>query len=98
MYLLSGLLVRDCPGIALPVAKLLPKNSIAFSEAAQGNYMQQVGSSAMAAAGLPRMPTFQELSQQTLYGTGSPNYLSQFYQLYWLDKNKTGFRVDLYLS
>ena len=50
------------------------------SEAAQGNYMQQVGSSAMAAAGLPRMPTFQELSQQTLYGTGSPNYLSQFYQ------------------
>ena len=50
------------------------------SEAAQGNYMQQVGSSAMAAAGLPRMPTLQELSQQTLYGTGSPNYLSQFYQ------------------
>jgi len=54
-------------------------NQIA-SEAAQGNYIQQVGSSAMAAAGLPRMPTFQELSQQTLYGTGSPNYLSQFYQ------------------
>jgi hypothetical protein len=49
-------------------------------EAAQGNYIQQVGASAMAAAGLPRIPTFQELSQQTLYGTGSPNYLSQFYQ------------------
>jgi hypothetical protein len=49
-------------------------------EAAQGNLMQNVGVSAMAAAGLPRMPTFQELSQQTLYGTGSPNYLSQFYQ------------------
>ena len=49
-------------------------------EAAQGNLMQNVEVSAMAAAGLPRMPTFQELSQQTLYGTGSPNYLSQFYQ------------------
>ena len=51
-----------------------------ISEAAQGNYIQAVGPSAMAATGMTRMPSFQELSQQTLYGTGSPNYLSQFYQ------------------
>jgi hypothetical protein len=51
-----------------------------IQEAAQANYIQEVGPSAMAASGLSRMPTFQELSQQTLYGTGSPNYLSQFYQ------------------
>tara|TARA_R110000796_G_scaffold53949_2_gene126348 strand:+ start:176 stop:1450 length:1275 start_codon:yes stop_codon:yes gene_type:complete len=51
-----------------------------MQEAAQANYIQEVGPSAMAASGLSRMPTFQELSQQTLYGTGSPNYLSQFYQ------------------
>lgn len=50
------------------------------SEAAQGNYVQAVAPSAMAATGMTRMPSFQELSQQTLYGTGSPNYLSQFYQ------------------
>ena len=50
------------------------------SEAAQGNYIQAVGPSAMAATGMTRMPSFQELSQQTLYGTGSSNYLSQFYQ------------------
>jgi hypothetical protein len=51
-----------------------------IQEAAQANYIREVGPSAMAASGLSRMPTFQELSQQTLYGTGSPNYLSQFYQ------------------
>lgn len=51
-----------------------------ISEAAQANYIQSVGPSAMAATGMTRMPSFQELSQQTLYGTGSPNYLSQFYQ------------------
>ena len=51
-----------------------------LSEAAQGNYIQAVAPSAMAATGMTRMPSFQELSQQTLYGTGSPNYLSQFYQ------------------
>ena len=34
----------------------------------------------MAATGMTRMPSFLELSQQTLYGTGSTNYLSQFYQ------------------
>jgi len=51
-----------------------------ISEAAQGNYVQAVAPSAMAATGMTRMPSFQELSQQTLYGTGSPNYLSQFYQ------------------
>ena len=51
-----------------------------ISEAAQGNYIQAVGPSAMAATGMTRMPSFQELSQQTLYGTGSSNYLSQFYQ------------------
>ena len=51
-----------------------------ISEAAQANYIQSVGPSAMAATGMTRMPSFQELSQQTLYGTGSANYLSQFYQ------------------
>ena len=51
-----------------------------LAEAAQGNYIQEVAPSAMAATGMTRMPSFQELSQQTLYGTGSPNYLSQFYQ------------------
>ena len=51
-----------------------------ISEAAQANYIQAVGPSAMAATGMTRMPSFQELSQQTLYGTGSSNYLSQFYQ------------------
>ena len=49
-------------------------------EAAQGNYMRDVGSSAMAATGMTRVPSFQELSQQTLYGTGSPSWMSQFYQ------------------
>jgi len=51
-----------------------------ISEAAQGNYMRDVGPSAMAATGMTRMPSFQELSQQTLYGTGAPNFMSQFYQ------------------
>tara|TARA_R110000822_G_scaffold298366_1_gene421087 strand:- start:2076 stop:3008 length:933 start_codon:yes stop_codon:yes gene_type:complete len=51
-----------------------------ISEAAQGNYMRDVGPSAMAATGMTRMPSFQELSQQTLYGTGSPNFMAQFYQ------------------
>jgi len=49
-------------------------------EAAQGNYMRDVGPSAMAATGMTRMPSFQELSQQTLYGTGSPSWMAQFYQ------------------
>jgi len=51
-----------------------------ISEAAQGNYVQAVAPSAMASTGMTRPLSFQELSQQTLYGTGSPNYLSQFYQ------------------
>ena len=51
-----------------------------ISEAAQGNYMRDVGPSAMAATGMTRMPSFQELSQQTLYGTGAPNFMAQFYQ------------------
>jgi hypothetical protein len=51
-----------------------------ISEAAQGNYVQAVSPSAMASTGMTRPLSFQELSQQTLYGTGSPNYLSQFYQ------------------
>ena len=51
-----------------------------LAEAAQANYIQAVGPSAMAATGMTRMPSFLELSQQTLYGTGSTNYLSQFYQ------------------
>ena len=51
-----------------------------ISEAAQANYIQSVAPSAMAATGMTRPLSFQELSQQTLYGTGSPNYLSQFYQ------------------
>ena len=49
-------------------------------EAAQGNYVQAVAPSAMAATGMTRPLSFQELAKQTLYGTGSPNYLSQFYQ------------------
>jgi len=49
-------------------------------EAAQGNYIRDVGPSAMAATGMTRMPSFQELSQQTLYGTGSPSWMAQFYQ------------------
>tara|TARA_R110000772_G_scaffold187606_4_gene298758 strand:- start:250 stop:945 length:696 start_codon:yes stop_codon:yes gene_type:complete len=49
-------------------------------EAAQGNYMRDVGPLAMAATGMTRMPSFQELSQQTLYGTGSPSWMAQFYQ------------------
>jgi hypothetical protein len=49
-------------------------------EAAQGNYMREVGPSAMAATGMTRVPSFQELSQQTLYGTGSPSWMAQFYQ------------------
>ena len=51
-----------------------------ISEAAQGNYVQAVAPSAMSSTGMTRPLSFQELSQQTLYGTGSPNYLSQFYQ------------------
>ncbi len=51
-----------------------------LAEAAQANYIQAVGPSAMTATGMTRIPSFQELSQQTLYGTGSTNYLSQFYQ------------------
>lgn len=51
-----------------------------ISEAAQGNYIQAVSPSAMAATGMTRPLNFQELSRQTLYGTGSSNYLSQFYQ------------------
>jgi hypothetical protein len=50
------------------------------SEAAQQNYVQQMGPSAMAVSGLSNIPTFQQMAQQTMYGTGSPNYLSQFYQ------------------
>ena len=49
-------------------------------EAAQGNYLREVGPSAMAATGMTRVPSFQELSQQTLYGTGSPSWMAQFYQ------------------
>jgi len=51
-----------------------------ISEAAQGNYIQEVAPSAMAATGMTRMPSFQELSQQTLYGTGSPSWMADFYQ------------------
>jgi len=29
---------------------------------------------------MTRMPSFQELSQQTLYGTGSPSWMADFYQ------------------
>ena len=34
----------------------------------------------MAATGMTRMPSFQDLSQQTLYGTNSPSWMAQFYQ------------------
>jgi len=51
-----------------------------IQEAAQANYIQAVAPSAMAATGMTRMPSFQELSQQTLYGTGSPSWMADFYQ------------------
>lgn len=51
-----------------------------IQEAAQANYIREVSPSAMAATGMTRMPSFQELSQQTLYGTGSPSWMADFYQ------------------
>jgi len=51
-----------------------------IQEAAQDNYVRAVAPSAMAATGMTRMPSFQELSQQTLYGTGSPSWMADFYQ------------------
>ena len=51
-----------------------------IQEAAQANYIQEVSPSAMAATGMTRPLSFQELSQQTLYGTGSPSWMAQFYQ------------------
>lgn len=49
-------------------------------EAAQGAYIQDLAPQYMAMTGSSRMPSFQELSQQTMYGTGSPQYLMQMYQ------------------
>ena len=51
-----------------------------IQEAAQANYIQEVSPSAMVATGMTRPLSFQELSQQTLYGTGSPSWMAQFYQ------------------
>ena len=51
-----------------------------IQEAAQANYIREVSPSAMAATGMTRPLSFQELSQQTLYGTGSPSWMADFYQ------------------
>lgn len=51
-----------------------------IQEAAQANYIQEVSPSAMAATGMTRPLSFQELSQQTLYGTGSPAWMADFYK------------------
>lgn len=49
-------------------------------EMAQGSYIQDIAPSYAAATNTTRVPSFQEISQQTLYGTGTPQYMSQFYQ------------------
>jgi len=49
-------------------------------EAAQGAYVQEVGPQYMAASNSTRLPSFQELSQQTLYGNGSSQFIGQIYQ------------------
>ena len=49
-------------------------------EMAQGSYIQDIAPSYAAATNSTRVPSFQEISQQTLYGTGTPQYMSQFYQ------------------
>lgn len=49
-------------------------------EAAQGAYIQEVGPQFMAATNSTRMPSFQELSQQTLYGNGASQFIGQIYQ------------------
>jgi len=51
-----------------------------IQEAAQANYIREVSPSAMAATGMTRPLSFQELSKQTLYGTGSPSWMAEFYQ------------------
>lgn len=49
-------------------------------EMAQGQYLQDISPQFMAATGSNRSPSFQDLTQNVLYGSGSPQYLSQFYQ------------------
>lgn len=49
-------------------------------EAPISSYVQDVGTQYMAATSSTRMPSFQELSQQTLFGNGTPQYLMQMYQ------------------
>ena len=49
-------------------------------EAAQGAYIQDIAPQFMASSNMTRVPSFQELSQQTLYGNGAPQYMSQIYQ------------------
>lgn len=49
-------------------------------EMAQGQYLQDISPQFMAATGSNRAPSFQDLTQNVLYGSGSPQYLSQFYQ------------------
>jgi hypothetical protein len=49
-------------------------------EMAQASYLQDIAPSYAAATNTSRVPSFQEISQQTLYGTGTPQYMSQFYQ------------------
>ncbi len=51
-----------------------------IQEAAQANFLREVSPSAMAATGMTRPLSFQELSKQTLYGTGSPSWMAEFYQ------------------
>ena len=50
-----------------------------YQEQAQAAYMQSVGPQ-LASSGLGNVRTFQDLANQTLYGTGTPNYLQGIYQ------------------
>ena len=49
-------------------------------EMAQGSYIQDIAPSYAAATNTNSIPSFPEISQHTLYGTGTTQYMSQFYQ------------------
>ena len=50
-----------------------------FQEQAQAAHMQTV-TPQLAASGLGNVRSFTDLANQTLYGTGTPNYLQGIYQ------------------
>lgn len=47
---------------------------------AQAGYVQDIAPQFMTASNMTRVPSFQELSQQTMYGNGSPQFIGQIYQ------------------